>query len=233
MPKWSKISDHPAVYLILGDIRQRKTTTAASIIDEFHTDKKLPVYMIAPKKVVDAWPKWFHQVDPAKPKLPQKCIVFVDDAHLFYYAREWRGGGAKFLDFVARQRAHDNRTLIYTTQQSRVLDINLITMSSAIVFKKPSKLQIESERKLVRDMFKKAKEELKTKDFKPEWAYVVADSPQGEFEGLVEVKTPEWFTHKMSKANKAMSRADEKPVNPKKYVKPILRIIKQIGRLAQ
>ena len=157
--------------------------------------------------------------------------VFVDDAHLFYYAREWRGGGAKFLDFVARQRAHDGRTLIYTTQQSRVLDINLITMSSAIVFKKPSKLQIASERKLVREMFKKAKAELKTKDFDPAWAYVVADSDQGEFEGLVKVKTPTWFTHKMSKANKAMARGDDKPFNPKSAAKPILKMIRQIGRL--
>jgi hypothetical protein len=231
MPKWAKIADHPAVYLILGDVRQRKTTTAASIIDEFHREKKLPVYMVAPKRVVDVWPRWFHQVNPEKPRLPQNCIIFVDDAHLYYYAREWRKGGAKFLDFVARERAHDGHTLIYTTQQSRVLDINLITMSSAIVYKKPSKLQIASERKLVREMFKTAKAELKTKDYKPEWAYVVADSPQGEFEGLVKVKTPEWFTHKMSKANKALSRGEDKPMDLKKAVKPILQIIKQMGRM--
>lgn len=226
--KWSKIADHPAVYLILGDIRQGKTTTAASIINEFHKDKKLPCYMVAPKRVVDVWPKWFKQTNPAKPKLPQNCIVFVDDAHLYYYAREWRSGSAKLLDFVARQRAHDGRTLVYTTQQSRVLDVNLITMSSCIVFKKPSKLQIESERKLVRKMFEKAKGELKGKDKK--WAYVVADSDQGEFEGLVKVKKPEWFTDKMSKANKALEK-DEKPFNPKSAAKPILKMIRQIGRL--
>lgn len=228
--KWSKIADHPAVYTILGDVREGKTTTAASIIDEFHKEKKLPVYMVAPKKVVDVWPKWFHQVNPAKPKFPQNCIIFVDDAHLYYYAREWRGGSAKFLDFVARQRAHDGRTLVYTTQQSRVLDINLIVMSSAIVFKRPSKLQIESERKQVKEMFKTAKAALKGKDKK--WAYVVADTAeQGEFEGLVKVKKPEWFTDKMSKANKMMSGTEEKPMNPKKLVKPVLRIIRQIGRL--
>jgi len=229
--KWTKIADHPAVYLILGDIRQGKTATAASIIDEFHREKKLPVYMIAPKRVVDIWPSHFKQTNPDNPRLPQNCIVFVDDAHLYYYAREWKGGKAKFLDFVARERAHDGHTLIYTTQQSNVLDINLILMSSCVIFKKPSNLQIAGERKLVKKMYETAKAELKKKDYNKKWAYVVADNEQGEFEGLVKVKMPNWYTPKMSKANKAMTKKEEKPRNPRSAVKPILKIIKQIGGL--
>ena len=199
------------------------------MIDEFHRDLKLPVYMVAPKRVVDVFPKWFHQVDPNNPKFPENCIIFVDDAHLYYYARDWKQGKAKVLDFVARERAHGGHTLIYTTQQSRVLDINLITMSSCIIFKKPSRLQIEAERKIVKKMFVTAKAALKKRDFDKKYAYVVADNDEGEFEGIVKVKKPAWYTAKMSTANKL--KREEKPVDPKKAIKPILKMIRQIGRL--
>lgn len=226
MVNWTKISPHPAVYLILGDIGQGKTVTACSIIDELRIKNKLKVYMVAEKGIVEKFPKWMIHADPQKPRLGQNSVIFLDDAHLYHYAREWGKGKAKILDFIARERRHSNVSIVYTTQQSRVLDVNLISMSSCIVFKRPSKLQLEVERKLVRKMYLTADEELKKVDYKIDKAYVVSN----DYEGIVTVKKPEWYTTKMSKAHSKIP-SDEKPTNPKSFVKPILSIIKQIGGL--
>lgn len=225
--KWSKIADHPAVYLILGDIGTGKTVTACSIIDEFHKKRKsLKVYMIDSKDVVSKYPKWFRYANPANPRLSSNSIIFLDDAHLHHYAREWGKGKAKKIDFIARERRQSGNTIIYTTQQSRVLDINLISMASCIVFKRPSRLQLEVERKLVKKMFVKADEELRKVDYKINKAYVVSN----DYEGIVTVSKPKWFTDRMSKAHSKVAN-EEKPINYKKAVKPILNMIRQAGRL--
>ena len=226
--KWSKIADHPAVYLILGDVGEGKTVTSCSIIDEFHQDRKsLKVYMIDRKDVVDKYPKWFRYADPKKPRLSQNSIIFLDDAHLQHYARDWFGGKAKRLDFIGRERRQSGNTIVYNTQQSRVLDINLISMASCLVFKRPSRLQLEVERKEVKKMFEVADKALKEEGYKVNKAYVVSN----DYEGIVTVKKPKWFTDKMSKAHTSVFNPKTE-VNYKKAVRPILRIMKQIGRLA-
>jgi len=228
LPKWAKVADHPAVYLIVGDVGTGKTVTACSIIDEFRTKHKLKVYMVDYKYVVDKFPKWFIYADPENPKISQKSIVFVDDAHQHHYARDWMKGKGKNLDLLARERRQTDNTIVYTTQQGRVLDINLISMSSCIIFKRPSKLQLKAERKIIKEMYVVADQALKEEDYAINKAYVVSN----DYEGIVTVKKPKWFTTKMSKAHNKIPGQESKPVNPKKYVKPILRIIKQIGRLA-
>ena len=226
--KWSKIADHPAVYLILGDVGEGKTVTACSIIDEFHQDRKsLKVYMIDRKEVVNLYPNWFRYADPKKPRLSQNSIIFLDDAHLHHYARDWFGGKSKRIDWIARERRQSGNTIIYTTQQSRVLDINLISMASCLVFKRPSKLQLNVERKEIKKMYETADAALKEEDYKINKAYVVSQN----YEGIVTVKKPTWFTDKMSKAHTSVFNP-EPEIKPKKLVKPILQIMKQIGRLA-
>ena len=224
--KWSNIADHPAVYLILGDVGEGKTVTACSVIDEFHHTHKLKTYMVADEEIVNKFPKWFKYANPQKPRLGGNSIIFLDDAHLYHYAREWGKGKAKTLDFIARERRHSGNTIVYTTQQSRVLDVNLISMSSCLVFKRPSKLQLKVERKFVKDMFTVADNALKEDGYKINRAYVVAK----DFEGLVTVNKPTWFTDRMSKAHSKIY-SEEKKVNPKSMVKPILKMIKKIGGL--
>jgi len=224
--KWSKIADHPAVYTILGDVGSGKTVTACSIIDEFRIDHKLKVYMVDYKYVVDKFPKWFIYANPEKPRIGKKSIIFVDDAHQHHYARDWMKGKGKKLDIIARERRQSDVSIVYTTQQARVLDVNLISMSSCIVFKRPSKLQLKVERKEIKEMYVIADQALKEGGYKVNKAYVVSN----DYEGIVTVKKPKWFTTKMSKAHDRIN-PEEKPLNPKKLVKPILSIIKQIGRL--
>jgi hypothetical protein len=99
-------------------------------------------------------------------------------------------------------------------------------MASCIVFKRPSKLQLQVERKLVKKMFIAADAALKEEGYAKNKAYVVSN----DFEGIVTIKKPTWFTDKMSKAHNKI-QGEDKPIDLKKAVKPILQIIKQMGRM--
>lgn len=228
MVKWQKISPHPSVTLILGDVRTGKTTAACSLIDHYRR-QGLEIYMAADKEIVKQFPKWMKHTNPQKPTAKPNSVIFVDDAHQYYYAREWKEGHSKLLDFIARARFHIGSSIVYTTQQSRVLDINLTGMVSCYVFKRPSRLQLQFERREIKELFETATEQLKTKNFNVKWAYIASN----EFEGLMKITKPTWFTHKMSTAySKTMfgESGVNTPSRAKRFAKPLINSIKAIGR---
>jgi len=229
MVSWKKISPHPSVTLILGDVRTGKTTAACSLIDHYKR-QGLQIYMAADKSIVRVFPKWFKHTNPRRPAAKPNSVIFVDDAHQYFYARDWKEGHGKLLDFIARARFHIGSSIVYTTQQSRVLDVNLTGMVNTYIFKRPSRLQLKFERKEIRELFEVATKELKTKNFNVKWAYIDSN----EYEGLMKIKKPTWYTHAMSVAySKSMFGDEGSRFDGKKYKKaisPIIKSIKAIGR---
>ena len=229
MVTWKKVSPHPSVTLILGDVRSGKTTAACSLID-YYKRQGLQIYMAADRSIVRQFPKWFKHTSPSRPTAKPNSVIFVDDAHQYFYAREWKEGAAKLLDFIARARYHIGSSIIYTTQQSRVLDVNLTGMVNTYIFKRPSRLQLKFERKEVRELFEVATKELKTKNFNVRWAYIDSN----EYEGLMKIKKPSWYTKKMSVAYSKTMFGESNPKfdgkKAKKAVSPIIKAIKALGR---
>lgn len=230
MVRWQKISPHPSVTLFLGDVRTGKTVGACSLIDHYKR-QGLDIYMAADRSIVNQFPKWMKHCDPANPKVVKNSVIFVDDAHQYFYARDWKEGASKILDFIARARFHIGSSIIYTTQQSRVLDVNLTGMVNTYVFKRPSRLQLKFERKEIRELFEDATKELKTKKFNIKWAYIDSN----EFQGLVKIQKPSWFTHEMSVAysesmfgDQSTNKFDGKKA--KGLLSPIIKGFKAIGR---
>lgn len=87
---------------------------------------------------------------------PKDSIVLQSDAQLELFAREWHleehAAVIKWLT-IARHRDSD---AIMTTQLARILDVNVIDMADAIVFKEPSALAPYLERGEIRSLTARA-----------------------------------------------------------------------------
>ncbi len=228
-PSWKKISPHPSVTLILGDVRTGKTTSACSLID-YYRRQGLQIYMAADRSIVRKFPKWMKHTNPENPSAKPNSVIFVDDAHQYFYARDWKKGHGKLLDFIARARFHIGSSIVYTTQQSRVLDVNLTGMVNTYIFKRPSRLQLKFERKEIRELFEVATKELETKNYNVKWAYIDSN----EYEGLMKISKPSWYTHAMSVAYSKSMFGDSNPrfdgKKAKTAISPIIKAIKVLGR---
>lgn len=221
---WVKLSPHPSVFLILGDVGTGKTHTACSIMDEFHKkSSSLKFYMLGDKHVVKNYPQWIQHKDPQAPFIPQNSVAFLDDAHLHFYSREWYKTN-KVLDFIARERRQSGNSIIYTTQQGRALDITLLSMASCVILFRYSKLQYQFERKELKAMIDKSEPALKEVGYKKGYAYVFST----DHEGLVKIPKLTWFTGKISKAQK---RVIEDKAPKKNYVEEGVNLIKTLGRI--
>jgi len=215
---------HPGLIFILGDVNEGKTVTMCCLLDQYHK-QGLNIYMGDKKNVVDTYPDWVKRTDPYKPYMPPDSVFCRDDAHLVYHARDWTSGKARYLDDAGRERYHTRTTFIYTTQQSRVLDVNLVSMGATLIFKRPSKLQLKVERNEVKDLFAEADISLREEGYGVEKAYVMSN----RFEGVVEVDKPGWYDESIRRSQRGVSKMakPEKTFN----TRPLVDLVRGIGRV--
>lgn len=125
-------------------------------------------------------------------------IVLVDEAAISYSSRASMKKANKVLSEIMAIARHKNLSLIIITQNSAMIDLNVIRLSDTLLFKEPSLLQSRFERKNILDLFKKAEthfDKIKGKDKKP-YFYVIDD----EFEGMLSCGLPDFWSEKISKS---------------------------------
>lgn len=194
MPKnLNDILKHPSTTLVVGDTGEGKTVVAASAMEWFHS-QGVYVYMWDAQK---GYPKWVHNLSSQKVEMKEpNSVLTIDDAHNYFYAAmETDREDLKAIDMINRARRHGGkRSVIYTTQMSSVLSRKLVGMTTFLIFKKSSPMQIEFERPEFQPLFIRANEALK--DQKIEIAYVISTN----YEGLIQIDMPKWFTDELSGA---------------------------------
>lgn len=190
----TELYKHPATYLILGDTGEGKTVVAASLLEEFN-EHEVYCYLMDKQK---GYPKWIHNLDSNNIEMKeQNSVLVIDDAHNYFYAGlEEDRDDLKAIDMINRARRHGGkRSVIYTTQQSTVLSRKLIGMTTFLIFKKSSPIQIEFERPEFQKMFLEANKALENQPI--EIAYVIS----ANYRGLVTVDLPKWYTEEISESS--------------------------------
>jgi archaellum biogenesis ATPase FlaH len=143
------------------------------------------------------FPGFIKKVSDVK-DVKNDSILLVDEAAISYSSRNSMKESNKTLSEIMTIARHKNLSLIIITQNSAMIDLNIMRLADTIIFKEPSLLQSRFERKSISDLFKKADEEFKKinskeklKDF-----YVIDD----EFEGMLSFSLPEFWNEKISKS---------------------------------
>jgi len=202
MKNLTEILKHPSTSLIVGDTGEGKTVVNAAIM-EWMNSKGVYVYMWDAQK---GYPKWVHRLKSStvEMKEPNSCLS-IDDAHNYFYAgMEDDREDLKAIDMINRARRHGGkRSIVYTTQMSTVLSRKLIGMTTFLIFKKSSPVQIEFERPEFQKLFLEANEALKDQPI--QIGYVVSAG----YRGLVEIDMPKWYTEEISEAPESYKGQNE------------------------
>jgi len=224
--KWEKYVPHPSISLILGGRGSGKTVTACSILDRMRKWHKC--YVCGSKEYVKHYPKWIRRTTINNLDIPNS-VILIDDAHLSLYARDWSAKGDrethKSIDYLARQSRHKDISFIVTTQQARVVDINLVSMVDCVIIKQPSLLQSEFERRELKKLFEEAAVQLKGKG--KGYAFIVY---KGGKKVIGPYKPPKWYNKKISKGFKEV-KVSKKANKKSPILKYIIDGVKVIGRM--
>jgi len=140
-------------------------------------------------------PGHFHKY---KRRLPQNSVLLISDAHLSLYAREWSMNFNKTMDKLQTISRHRNIDIIYTTQQTSRLDINIVSGVDCLIIKEPSLMAMKFERPEIRKMTEKAHKFFKGQTQKEKWRRAVAFTSIGILY-IDYIEKPHYWTEKISK----------------------------------
>jgi len=176
---------------VLGDTGEGKTVVGAAELEWFN-QQGVFCYMLDKQK---GYPKWIHNQPSSSIEMKEdNSVLFIDDAHNYFYAGfEDDREDLKSIDMINRARRHGGkRSVIYNTQMSNALSRKLIGMTTFLIFKKSSPVQIEFERPEFQKMFTRANVALKNQPI--EVGYVISS----RYEGLITIDMPPWYTQEVS-----------------------------------
>lgn len=195
--KWLKVVSHPSVVVILGQRGRGKSALGYRLLELFRYTAT-PYVLGLPSKAAGLLPEWMGVAEELE-HIPNDSVVFIDEAYLGYHARESHTTKSTEASQIVNLSRQKEQTLIFVTQESRQIDINIASQANVIVFKEPNILQSKFDRPELREITAKATEAFRTiTDAKYKWSYVY--SPGTDFIGLIENSLPTFWSSKLSRA---------------------------------
>lgn len=210
--KWASVIVHPCVVLVLGKRGSGKSALGYYLLELFSS--RLSPYAVGiPEAAAKLLPDWIG-VAGSLEDVPPRSIVLLDEAHLSYHSRTSSKKANRDVSSLLNLVRQKELTVIVVTQEARQIDVNIASAANVVVFKEPSMLQFEFERRELRQIAQTASDSFKTlpKNQRDRSCYVHA--PDADFHGMLDNDLSTFWNARLSKAfaSKTIEAQVRKPV---------------------
>lgn len=194
--RWLDLIVPPSIVLLLGGKGSRKTALGFRYLEIFRY-KLMPYVIGLPSHCAYLLPDWIG-IKESLEDVPSGSISLVDEAYLSNHARDWAKAESRDLCRLLNLSRQQDKTIIFISQQSRQINLDIASSANVIVLKNPGILQTEFERPALRQIVSDAKLAFETiSGDRKKWSYVY--SPDAGFNGLVENILPTFWSKKLSR----------------------------------
>lgn len=179
--------------IILGSRGSGKTAFGVKLIENIFakTDKKC--FAMGFKN--EDLPAWISAVENIN-EIQNDAIVLVDEGGIFFSSRDSMSIANKLLSDLIFISRHKNLTILFISQNSSNLDVNIIRQADFLVLKPSSLLQKDFERKIIRNLYVKLEPLYKKYKTKKGLTYIYSD----DFRGFVTNPLPSFWSTSLSKS---------------------------------
>ena len=188
---YGKLRSSSLILLIIGKRGSGKTSLGMKFLEFFNKETKRKCYTLGYGDARLPW--WLKKVEKIE-EIPNNSIALFDEGAVFFSARESMKAINKELSKIMTIARHKNLTLVLITQNSAMIDLNVLRLADTLLLKEPSLLQSKFERKVLRDIYEKIKPEFTKIKEKKSHFYVWDD----DFQGLVKYPLPYFWSEKIS-----------------------------------
>ncbi|MEM2131470.1 MAG: hypothetical protein QXR96_03020 [Candidatus Woesearchaeota archaeon] len=178
--------------IILGSRGSGKSAIGIKFLENYYAKNKKKCYAIGFNK--QDMPLWINVVDNIE-EINNDSFVLIDEGGILFSSRDSMSNANKMLSDLILISRHKNLSVLFISQNSANLDVNIIRQADFLIFKRSSLLQLDFERKKIQEIYKEINPKFQEYDNKY-IAYIYSDL----FRGFVKADLPSFWTQKISKA---------------------------------
>lgn len=197
LKKWEDnfLKSDSKIGIILGARGSGKSAFGIKFLENTHAKKKRKCFAMGfDKNEMPSWIKVAEQVD----QIQNDAIVLIDEGGILFSSRKSMSTPNKLLSDLILVARHKNLSILFISQNSSNLDVNIIRQADFLILKPSSLLQIDFERKKIKDIYKEVHNHFKELKENKGLTYIYAD----KFRGFVNSPLPSFWNQEISKSFK-------------------------------
>lgn len=196
---FQKLLRYSLIMLISGKRGSGKTSLGMSILGISNSSgKKCYAVGFGSAKL----PRWMHKADSLE-KVPVNSAVLIDEGAIVYSSRDSMKESNKMLGKLMAVARHKNLSLFLISQNTSMIDLNVLRLTDVLLLKEPSLLQTEFERPALKKRYAKITPLFKKQKEKAKCFYVWSD----DFEGMLSYDLPGFWNNSISKSFKNFGKS--------------------------
>lgn len=188
----SKIPNKPSIGLIVGGPGSGKSVMGYGLLEEISKQYGRRAFVYGFPEGKSSLLPPFITLATALGDLGQDSVALLDESYIKFYSRNSMSNENKAADVLAGLVRQYKMMLIFITQQSRKLDIGIVSSVHWIAVKKPSLLQMEFERPQIKKMMSKVYSSIDSLDNLPRPAKVDLLRAGSEIPPLEDIEDPKF-----------------------------------------
>ncbi len=192
----SRLNEDSVIALVFGKRGSGKTSLGFRLLENIHCKTHRKCYVLGVEEQL--LPKWIKSISSME-EVPNNSIILVDEGAIAFGSRDSMASKNKELSSLLAIARHKNLSVIFITQNTGMIDKNILKLADILLIKEGSLLQLEMERNEIKKFYEKAKSAFESLDSdRRKYAYVL----DGDFEGVISHSLPSFWSMNLSKNQK-------------------------------
>ncbi len=186
------VSQSGKIGIILGARGSGKSALGMRILENIRA-KSRKVYAMGfnQKKL----PKWVNFVSDLK-EIPNNSFLLADEGGIQFSSRNSMSSANKLLTGLLLISRHKNISILFIAQNSSNIEVNTLRQADYLLLRKSSLLQLDFERKKIKEIYKEVEEEFNKFREDKGLTYVYSDV----YRGFVSNPLPGFWTDSLSRS---------------------------------
>lgn len=195
--KWYEkiISTDSNIGVIIGARGTGKTAFAIKLLENIYAQKKKRLYAIGFKK--EEMPLWIDVIENIN-EIKNNSFVLIDEGGILFSSRSSMSKPNKLLSELILIARHKNLSILFISQNSSNLEVNILRQADFLILKPSSLLQKDFERKIIQKIYDSSEKEFEK--FKKDKGLTYIYS--GAFKGFISNPLPSFWRESISKSFK-------------------------------
>lgn len=179
--------------IILGGRGGGKTAFGVKFLENVYSKTKKKCFAIGLDK--KSLPSWINSIESPE-EIENNSFVLIDEGGVLFNSRKSMSSANKLLSNLILISRHKGINILFISQNSSNLEVNILRQADFLVLKPSSLLQKNFERKIVQKIYKDKEGEFNKLRKRKDTSYIYSD----EFRGFISNPLPSFWKENLSKS---------------------------------